>query len=98
MERHWLIAHLNSDYVTIAGENSEAGLVDTSLTAKTTSLVTPQRIDENHIKMLVRNIAIGPIPWRLKVDLPRAALFLCISGISYLLYVLGITFDAPEFC
>lgn len=88
MERHWLIAHLNRHYVTGAGNGTEAGRIDAGLEAKPASLVTPQGMDEDHVK-LARSLAIGPIPWRFGVDFPRAALFLCIAGVSYLLYVPG---------
>lgn len=85
MERHWLAAHLNRRYVAIAGKTSEAGRIDADPDAKTASLITAQGVEEN-VKV-VRNISHGPIPWRFSVDVPRAALFLCIAGVSYLLYV-----------
>ncbi|KAJ5166226.1 Ctr copper transporter [Penicillium canariense] len=87
MERHWLATHLNRRYVAIAGKTSEAGRIDVDPDAKTASLITAQGVEEN-VKV-VRNISTGPIPWRFSVDVPRAALFLCIAGVSYLLYVLS---------
>lgn len=85
MERHWLATHLNRRYVTVAGKSSEAGNIDSDPDAKLASLITAQGVEES-VKV-VHNINRGPIPWRFSVDLPRALLFLCIVGISYLLYV-----------
>lgn len=86
MERHWLATHLNRRYVTVAGKSSEAGNIDSDPDAKLASLITAQGVEES-VKV-VHNLNRGPIPWRFSVDLPRALLFLCIVGISYLLYVL----------
>lgn len=85
MERHWLATHLNRRYVTVAGKSSEAGNIDSDPDAKLASLITAQGVEES-VKV-VHNINRGPIPWRFSVDLPRALLFLCIIGISYLLCV-----------
>lgn len=85
MERHWLAVHLNRRYVAIAGKTTEAGRIDADPDAKLASLVTAQGAEES-VKV-VRNISHGPVPWRFSVDLPRAGLFLCIAGVSYLLYV-----------
>jgi hypothetical protein len=86
MERHWLATHLNRRYITVAGKGTEAGNIDSDPDAKIASLVTAQGVEES-VKV-VHNVTHGPIPWRFSVDLPRALLFLCIVGISYLLYVL----------
>lgn len=85
MERHWLAAHLQRRYVAIAGKTTEAGRIDSDPDAKMASLVTAQGVEES-VK-IVHNISQGPIPWRFSVDLPRALMFLCIAGVSYLLYV-----------
>lgn len=85
MERHWMVAHLNRRYVAIAGKTTEAGRIDADPDAKFASLVTAQGVEES-VKV-VRSIAQGPIPWRFSADLPRAALYLCIAGVKYLLYV-----------
>lgn len=86
MERHWLATHLNRRYVTVVGKSTEAGKIDADPDAKVASLITAQGVEES-VKV-VHNIPHGPIPWRFSVDLPRACLFLCIAGVSYLLYVL----------
>lgn len=85
MERHWLAAHLNRRYIAVAGKTTEAGRIDADPDAKLASLVTAQGVEES-VK-IVRNTSHGPVPWRFSVDLPRAGLFLCIAGVSYLLYV-----------
>jgi hypothetical protein len=86
MERHWLATHLKRRYVAIAGKTTEAGRINSDPDAKTASLVTSQGVEES-VKV-VHSISERPIPWRFSVDLPRALLFLCIAGVSYLLYVL----------
>ncbi|KAJ5742696.1 uncharacterized protein N7511_011097 [Penicillium nucicola] len=85
MEQHWLAAHLNRRYVTVAGKNTESGNIETDADAKVASLITAQGVEQS-VKV-VHNLSRGPIPWRFSVDLPRALLFVCIAGVSYLLYV-----------
>lgn len=87
MEHHWRARHLKRRYIIVAGKTTEAGRIDADPDAKLASLVTAQGVEEN-VKV-VRSICNGPIPWRFSVDLPRAGLFLCIAGVSYLLYVLS---------
>ncbi|KGO75941.1 Ctr copper transporter [Penicillium italicum] len=96
MERHWLAAHLNRRYVTVAGKSSEAGKIDSDPDAKLASLITAQGVEES-VKV-VHNITHGPIPWRFSVDLPRAVLFLFIVGISYLLMLAVMTMNIGYFC
>jgi len=83
MERHWLAAHLNRRYVAIAGKITEAGRIDSDPDAKVGFLITAQGVEE--AVKIVHSVSEGPIPWRFSVDLPRALLFLCIAGVSYLL-------------
>ncbi|KAL1998922.1 hypothetical protein VTN02DRAFT_5336 [Thermoascus thermophilus] len=85
LEQRWLAAHLERRYVLVAGKTPEAGRIESDPTAKTASLVTAQGVEES-VKVVRRN-AQETVPWRFSVDLPRALLFLCISGVSYLLYV-----------
>lgn len=87
MEQRWIAAHLNRRYVAIAGKSPEAGRVESGSEAKTASLVTPQGVEET-VK-IVQRATMEPLPWRFSVDLPRALIFLCIIGVSYLLYVDG---------
>ncbi|CAG8890465.1 unnamed protein product [Penicillium egyptiacum] len=96
MERHWLATHLNRRYVTVAGKSTEAGNIDSDPDAKVASLITAQGVEES-VKV-VHNITHGPMPWRFSVDLPRAVLFLCIVGISYLLMLAVMTMNIGYFC
>jgi len=88
LEQRWLAAHLERRYVLVAGKTPEAGRIDADPTAKTASLVTAQGVEES-VKV-VRRTAPETAPWRFSVDLPRALLYLCIAGVSYLLYVLSL--------
>lgn len=83
MERRWRAAHLNRRYIAISGRSSEAGRIEVDPNAKLSTLISAYGIEEN-VKV-VHNVADGPIPWRLTVDVPRAGLVLCIVGVSYLL-------------
>lgn len=85
MERRWLDAHLNRRYVAIAGKSTEAGRIEADPDAKSASLVTAQGVEEK-VKV-VRKLSHQPLPWRFSVDLPRAIMYLFITGVSYLLYV-----------
>lgn len=38
------------------------------------------------------------VPWRLSVDLPRALIFLCITGVGYLLMLAVMTMNVGYFC
>ncbi|KAJ5474340.1 hypothetical protein N7475_003906 [Penicillium sp. IBT 31633x] len=96
MERHWLAAHLKRRYIIIAGKGTEAGKIDNDPDAKIASLVTSQGVEES-VKV-VHNVTHGPIPWRLSVDLPRALIFLCIAGVSYLLMLAVMTMNIGYFC
>lgn len=86
MEQRWMAKHLDHRYITVAGKTPEAGRIDADSGAKTASLVTPQGVEEN-VK-IVHRVSSGPMPWRFSVDIPRALIFLCIIGVSNLLYVL----------
>ncbi|KAJ5670610.1 uncharacterized protein N7477_005973 [Penicillium maclennaniae] len=96
MERHWLATHLQRRYVAIAGKTTEAGRIDSDPNAKLASLVTAQGVEES-VK-IVHNVSEGPIPWRFSVDLPRALMFLCIAGVSYLLMLAVMTMNIGYFC
>lgn len=93
MEQRWMAQHLDRRYIAVAGKAPEAGRIDPDLDAKTASLVNPQGAEEN--VRVVRRVSSGPIPWRLSVDIPRALIFLCFVGVSYLLYVLSLL---PNVC
>lgn len=86
MERRWLAAHVNRRHIAIAGKTPESGRIDVDPDAKVASLVSADGVQET-VKVVQRT-APEPLPWRFSVDLPRAFIFLCITGLSYLLYVL----------
>ncbi|KAJ5952937.1 Ctr copper transporter [Penicillium vulpinum] len=96
MERHWLATHLNRRYVTVVGRNTEASNIESDPDAKLASLITAHGVEES-VKV-VHNVSHGPMPWRFSVDLPRALLFLCIVGISYLLMLAVMTMNIGYFC
>ncbi|PWY83443.1 copper transporter family protein [Aspergillus heteromorphus CBS 117.55] len=96
MERHWLDAHLNRRYVAVAGKSPEAGRIDTDPEAKVASLVTAQGVEEK--VRVVRTVTHAPLPWRFSVDLPRALIFLVITGVSYLLMLAVMTMNVGYFC
>jgi len=95
-ERRWLAVALNRRYVVVAGQSSEASLVDQDPDAKAASLITPQGVQES-VKV-VRRTTRGPQPWRFSVDLPRALLFLCIATVTYLLMLAVMTMNVGYFC
>jgi hypothetical protein len=87
MERRWFNAHLKRRYVVVAGKASEAGRISADPDAKAGTLVTANGVEES-VKVVYReNNEI--LPWRFSVDFPRALIYLCITGVSYLLYVLA---------
>ncbi|KAJ5203758.1 uncharacterized protein N7498_004637 [Penicillium cinerascens] len=96
MERQWLATHLKRRYIAISGTTTEAGRINSDPDAKIASLVTAQGVEES-VK-IVHSVSEGPIPWRFSVDLPRALLFLCIAGVSYLLMLAVMTMNIGYFC
>ncbi|PYH91919.1 copper transporter family protein [Aspergillus ellipticus CBS 707.79] len=96
MERRWLDAHLNRRYVAVAGKSPEAGRIDTDPDAKVASLVSAQGVEEK-VKV-VRSVTHAPLPWRFSADLPRALIFLVITGVSYLLMLAVMTMNVGYFC
>lgn len=83
LEQRWLASARNRRYVLIKGKNTEAARIDQDPDAKTGSLITVQGIEQN-VKV-VRAGAPGVTPFRLSVDVPRAALVVVIAGVGYLL-------------
>ncbi|KKK13880.1 hypothetical protein P175DRAFT_0442926 [Aspergillus ochraceoroseus IBT 24754] len=96
MEQRWLSAHLKRRYIVVAGKTSEAGRIDTDPDAKTGSLLTAQGVEES-VRVVYRATQ-EPLPWRFSVDLPRALIFLCITGVSYLLMLAVMTMNVGYFC
>ena len=83
LEQRWLAKAHNRRYVLVKGKGTEAGRIDTDINAKTGSLITSQGVEEN-VKV-VRAATKGVVPFRLSVDVPRAALVMVMSGVAYLL-------------
>jgi hypothetical protein len=73
----------NRRYVIVKGKMTEAGKIETDPDAKAASLITAQGVEEP-VKV-VRAYARGAVPFRLSVDVPRAAIVFVIYGVSYLL-------------
>lgn len=89
MERRWHAAHMNRRYIIVAGKTPEAERIDADPNTKFAALVTAQGVEQN-VKV-VEGAATGALPWRFSTDVPRALIFLCITGTIYLLYVLDWT-------
>ncbi|KAL2844982.1 Ctr copper transporter [Aspergillus pseudoustus] len=96
MEQRWLNAHLKRRYVVVAGKTSEAGRIDSDPDAKAGTLVTANGVEESVRVVYRENNEI--LPWRFSVDLPRALIFLCITGVSYLLMLAVMTMNVGYFC
>lgn len=73
----------NRRFVKVQGRGTEADSIDSDVDAKTGSLLTINGVEEN-VKV-VQAHTTGPAPFRLSVDIPRAALVTVIAGVGYLL-------------
>lgn len=83
VEQRWRANARNRPLVIVKGRNAEAGRPDAESETKTQTLITSRGVVEE-VKGN-RATSRGPVPFRLSVDLPRAALVLVISGVGYLL-------------
>jgi Ctr copper transporter family len=83
VEQRWLTQARNRRYVVVKGKTTEAGKIDKGPDAKAASLITAQGVEEP-VKV-VRAYARSAVPFRLSVDVPRAAIVFVIAGVSYLL-------------
>ena len=83
VEHTWISQARNRRYVVVKGRTTEAGRIDADPDAKSASLITAQGVEEP-VKV-VRAYARGTVPFRLSVDVPRAAIVVVIVGVSYLL-------------
>lgn len=77
MERRWQAEHVNRHYIAIADKPSEIDRI--------ASMIPVHGVEEPI--RVIHSVSLGPVPWRPIVDVPRAGLFLLISGVSYLLFV-----------
>ena len=82
-EQRWLFQAQNRRFIVVKGKATEAGKVDKDPDAKEASLVTAQGVEE--LVKVVRAYRRGAVPFRLSVDLPRAAIVFVTAGVSYLL-------------
>lgn len=73
----------NRRYVVVRGRTPESGRIENDPDAKEGSLITAQGVEER-VKV-VRATKQSAIPFRLSVDVPRAALVMVIAGVGYLL-------------
>lgn len=85
MEQRWMYAHLKRRCVVAAGRPSEVARIETDPDANIGKLITAEGVEES-VKVVYRNTYEAP-PWRFSVDLPRALIYVCIIGVTYLLYV-----------
>lgn len=83
MEQRWLARARSRRYVVVKGKETEAGKIEADPDAKTGALITANGVEEN-VKIVRANTG-GVIPFRLSVDVPRAAFMVVIVGVSYLL-------------
>lgn len=83
LEQRWLDRELNRRYVVVQGKPTEAESIDSDAQAKSGTLVTEMGVEER-VKV-VRRASRGVVPWRVSVDVPRAAYGTVVAGIGYLL-------------
>lgn len=83
LEHYWLDNELSRRYISVRGIPSEAERISADDAGKTGTLVTERGVEE-HVRV-VRRRRKGVAPWRLSVDLPRAAYVTVMGGVGYLL-------------
>lgn len=83
LERRWLDRDRNRRYVVVAGERREKERVSDDVDAAKALLLSASGVEED-VRVVRRHVR-GPVPWRLSVDLPRAAVVTILAGVGYLL-------------
>lgn len=83
VELRWSALARNRRYVVVQGRAPESGRIENDPDAKEGSLITAQGVEEK-VKV-VRTAKQPAIPFRLSVDVPRAAFTFVIVGVGYLL-------------
>ena len=83
MESRWSACARNRRFILVKGRSSEAGKIDVDPDSLKASLITVNGVEEN-VKV-VRNHVKSFAPFRLSVDVPRAAMTTAIVGVSYLM-------------
>ncbi|KAL8770584.1 MAG: hypothetical protein Q9194_005128 [Teloschistes cf. exilis] len=95
LERRWLDQELNRRYVAVRGIPTEAERIDSDMDSKDVSLISERGVEER--VRVVRNIRRTIPPWRLTVDLPRAAYATVMAGVGYLLMLAVMTLNVGYF-
>lgn len=83
LEHRWLDEELNRRYVAVRGKPTEAERINSDSGSKNATLITERGVEE-HVKV-VRKARRTITPWRLSVDVPRAAYATLMAGVGYLL-------------
>lgn len=83
LEQRWLAKARSRRYVIVKGKGTEAAKIDSDPAAKTGTLLTANGVEEKI--RIVRSDSRGVVPFRLSVDIPRAALVMVMAGTGYLL-------------
>lgn len=83
LELRWSAQARNRKYVVVRGSTPMSSRIENDPDAKEGSLVTAQGVEER-VKV-VKTAKQPTIPFRLSVDVPRAAMSFVIVGIGYLL-------------
>jgi hypothetical protein len=82
-EHRWLDQARKRRYVLVANKGTEASKIEGDPNAKNGCLITAQGVEEN-VKAVDTN-GKEFLPFRLSVDVPRAAVVTIITGVAYLL-------------
>ncbi|KAL8664781.1 MAG: hypothetical protein Q9202_002784 [Teloschistes flavicans] len=95
LERRWLDQDLNRRYVAVRGIPTEARRIDSDTDGKNASLISERGVEE-HVRV-IRHIRRTIPPWRLTVDVPRAAYATVMAGVGYLLMLAVMTLNVGYF-
>jgi solute carrier family 31 (copper transporter), member 1 len=96
LEARWLHQAYNRRYIVVADKQPISERMQQSdVDSLKQGVLTVNGVDEN-IRVLQKP-ASGPQPWRLSVDLPRAALVTIIAGVGYLLMLAVMTLNVGYF-
>ncbi|KAG8528717.1 uncharacterized protein KY384_006404 [Bacidia gigantensis] len=95
LERRWLDKALERRYISVAGALSEADKIEGSSDHEYGTLLSPNGL-EQRVKV-VTNGARPILPWRLSVDLPRAAYVTVTAGVGYLIMLAIMTENVGYF-
>ena len=85
LERRWRDQNSQRQYVRVRGKPSESERIDANTESKEGLLVTANGTEQDVRIVSSRTRPVAP--FRLSVDLPRAAYVTVLAGVGYLLYV-----------